>query len=205
MARKPSTTAAGIDHNAAYIKELEQKLAVLEAEKMESDPTEEISVAQTDYIKVMSLIPYRLNLCTKERGQGKIYRFDNFGQIKKIIYSDLVDILEVCQSFLEEGYFIILNPKVVRIHGLDEMYSKILTKENMEKILDGTDEGLALYTSANPIQQGIIVELVIQKLVKYPSKVDLNMIDKLSRLAGVNISQKAEDIKMAFSVNPEKE
>jgi hypothetical protein len=67
------------------------------------ETSEEIIISQTDYIKVMSLLPYRLNLCTRERGQGKVYRFDKLFQVKKIIYSDLVDILEVNRDFMEAG------------------------------------------------------------------------------------------------------
>jgi hypothetical protein len=187
--KKAIPVTAKEDSYNVYVKELEAKLLMYETKESQ----EEIVISQTDYIKVMSLLPYRLNLCTRERGQGKIYKFDTFGQIKKIIYSDLVDILEVCHDFLESGYFIILSPKVVRLHGFDEAYSKILTKEKIEEILNGTDEELALYSSANEKQQMVIVDLVIDKMLANPESVDLNMIDRLSRLSGVNISQKVED------------
>ena len=187
--KKASSESAGNSYND-YVKGLEAKLLLYEARE---EPQEEIIISQTDYIKVMSLLSHRLNLCTRERGQGKVYKFDNFGQVKKIIYSDLVDILEVCHDFLESGFFIILSPKVVRLHGLDEAYTKILTKEKIEQILNGSDEGLALYSSANEKQQIAIVDLVIDKMLANPDSVDLNMIDRLSRLSGVNISQKVED------------
>ena len=191
MAR--TAKAAGESHNAydAYVKELEDKLAMYES-KDADETTEEISISQTDYIKVMNLLPYQLNLCTRNYGQGKIFKFERFGQIKKIIYSDLTEILEVDARFLEEGAFIILNPKVVRLHGLDDIYSKILTKEKIEKILEGTDEGIALYSTANEGQQKVIVGLLVDKLIKDPTSLDMNMIDKLSRLSGVKIAEKAE-------------
>lgn len=195
MARiSKNVKAAGttIDHNAKYIKQLEDQLAIYQANEDVGDD-ESYKVEQTDYIKVESLLPWRLNLCTREKGQGKIYKFDRFGQVKKIIYADLVDILEVNAGFLEEGAFIILDPRVVRIHGLDEIYSKILTKEKIEKILEGSEEALSLYSTTNKRQQEIIVDLIVEKLIKDPSSLDLNMIDKLSRLSGVNISEKAEN------------
>jgi hypothetical protein len=192
MARTSKTaSAAGIDHNAQYIKQLEDKLAMYESADAD-ESSENYSVSQTDYIKVMNLLNYQLNLCTREYGQGKIYKFEKLYQIKKIIYSDLVDIIEVNSRFLEEGKFIILNPKVVRLHGLDETYSKILTKEKIEKILEGTDEGIALYSTANKGQQEVIVGLLVDKLIKDPTSLDMNMIDKLSRLSGVKIAEKAE-------------
>jgi hypothetical protein len=197
MVRKSNTNpnAAGnsnSDGYNAYIKELEAKLALYEKNEID-EGSAEIVVLQTDYIKIMSLLPYKLNLATREKGQGKIYKFEKIFQIKKIIYSDLVDILEVNREFLEAGYFIILSPKVVRLNGLDEIHNKILTKEKIEQILAGTDEGLALYSSANERQQKVIVELFVDKLIADPSSLDLNMVDRLSRLSGVNITQKAEE------------
>jgi hypothetical protein len=193
MVRKSNTNPNAVsDGYNAYVKELEAKLALYEKNEVD-EGSAEIVVLQTDYIKIMSLLPYKLNLATREKGQGKIYKFEKFGQIKKIIYSDLVDILEVNRGFLEAGYFIILSPKVVRLNGLDEIHNKILTKEKIEQILAGTDEGLALYSSANERQQKVIVELFVDKLIADPSSLDLNMVDRLSRLSGVNITQKAEE------------
>jgi hypothetical protein len=191
--KKASPAAAGISHNAydSYIKELEEKVAMYESSS--DEPKKEIVISQTDYIRVMSLLPYRLNLCTRERGQGKIYRFDTLFQIKRIIYSDLVDIMEANRQFLENGYFIILSEKVVRLHGLDDVYKNILTKEQIEKILEGTDEAVALYTSAGEKQKEVIIDLFVDKLVNTPNAVDLNLIDKLSRLSKVDISKKAKD------------
>jgi hypothetical protein len=188
--------AAGDNHNAhdQYVKDLEDKLAIYEAKDVEVE-VEDSPIPQTEYIKVMSLIPYRLNLCTKEKGQGKIYRFDSLYQVKRIIYSDMVDILEVNREFLEAGYFIILNPKLIRSHGLDDTYDKILTKEKIEQIWDGTDESIALFTIANKKQQDVIAEIVVDKLVHASGVIDLNLVDKLSRISGINIAQKAENAK----------
>jgi len=189
---KAANTSTGYN---AYVKELEDKVARYEAEKLNTDETDEIVINQSDYIKVMSLLPYRLNLCTKEKGQGKVYKFDNLYQVKKIIYSDLVDILEVCREFLEQGYFIILNPRVVRAHGLDEIYEKILTKEKVETIFANTEEGFALYLAASKGQQSIINDLVLQKLVGDPKSIDLNLVDKIARISGVKFIEKAEDMR----------
>lgn len=197
--------AAGTDHNAhdQYVKDLEDRIALYQAKEertREVEASEELEfedtpISQTDYIKVMSLLPYRLNLCTKGKGQGKVYRFDTLYQVKRIIYADMVDILEVNREFLEAGYFIILNPKLVRAHGLDDIYEKILSKEKIEQIWDGTDESIALFVTANKKQQEIIAEIVIEKLVNADGVIDLNLVDKLSRISGTNISAKAENLK----------
>jgi len=189
---KAANTSTGYN---AYVKELEDKVARYEAEKLNGDESDEIVISQSDYIKVMSLLPYRLNLCTKEKGQGKVYRFDTLYQVKKIIYSDLVDILEVCREFLEQGYFIILNPKVVRAHGLDEIYERILTKEKIETIFTNTEEGFALYAAASKGQQSTIDDMVLQKLVANPESIDLNLVDKIARISGIKFIEKSEDMR----------
>jgi hypothetical protein len=179
----------------AYVKELEDKVARYESKELDENSGEEIVINQSEYIKVMSLLPYRLNLCTKEKGQGKVYRFDTLYQIKKIIYSDLVDILEVAHEFLEQGYFIILNPRVVRAHGLDEAYEKILTKEKIENIFSNTDEGVALFAAASKGQQQVISDMILQRLVEDPKGIDLNLVDKISRLSNIKFIEKADDMR----------
>jgi hypothetical protein len=194
---KKVPSVAGDNHNTqdAYIKQLEEKLAMYESKELESEDDVDIIISSTEYIKVMSLLPYRLNLCTKEKGQGKVYKFDKIYQVKKIIYADLIDIMEVARGFLESGFFIILNPKVVRAHGLDEVYDKVLTKERINEIFSGTDEGIALYSSASKEQKDIISDIIVQKLTENPGSVDLNLVDKLSRLSGTNLSQKADEVR----------
>lgn len=194
--RTKSSGVVGADHNTqdAYIKQLEEKLAFFEASKKEDIIEDPVAIQGSDYIRVMNLLNYRLNLCTKENGQGKVFKFDKFGQVKKILYSDLVDILEVHANFLEAGYFYILNPTLIRLHGLNEIYAKILTKEKIEQILSAqSDECLALYSSANEGQQEIIIQHLIDKVRDNPDSVNLNVIDRISRLSKIDISKIAEE------------
>jgi len=196
------TTSQGLQDSAKkvktaqekYIEELEIQNAILQSKLEEDDYTEEeISVSPTEYIKVMSLLPYRLNLCTKDKGQGNVYKFDKLFQTKRIIYSDLAGILESQRHFLENGSFVILNKKVIRLNGLEEYADLVLSKEKIEEILTGSSEGIALYSSANESQQLMIVDMLIEKMVQDVNQVDLNLVDKISRISKINISEKAED------------
>jgi hypothetical protein len=146
-----------------------------------------------ELISVMSLLSYPLNLSTEKGGQGRTVRFDSFGQIKKIMYGTLIDMMETNGKFMEWGYFFILDPRVIRSHGLQEIYEKILTKDKIEEILSGNKNGLELYNSCNPEQKKVIIEMVIDKVKVNPDFIDLNLVDKLSRLSGVDILKKAED------------
>jgi hypothetical protein len=161
-----------------------------------SEKKEELTLET--YIPVVSLIPHRLNLSTREAGQGDIKKFLKYGEVKNILYKDLVDIMEVNRNFMEAGYFYILNPDVIRKHGLDEIYSKILTKEKIDEIVNNTNSEhcIELYKSANKEQQKIIVELFIEKIKENPDSVNLNTVDTISRISKINIIGKAEDSKL---------
>ena len=205
-------SSAGTDHNEQqkpsyeqYVKDLEEKVAMYQAKELDlaenKDKGEEyeyveepeIVISPTEYIKVMSLLDYRLNLCTKERGQGNLYKFDKLFQTKRIIYADLINIMEVNRDFMEKGYFMILNPRVVRAHGFEDLYKNILTKEKIEKILSATDESVTIYASAGAEQKKVIEDIIISKLVENPTGVDLNLVDKISRISNINLIQKAEE------------
>jgi len=186
----------------AVIKHEDNEKVVEQIETEEDYST--VKIQQDDYISVMSLLPYTLNLSTREQGQGSIKKFTKFGETKKIVYKDLVDIMEVHQNFLEAGYFYILNPVLIRHHGLDEIYAKILTKDKIEQILYATnsDECLNLYNSANQNQQEIIVQLLTDKVHENIDSINLNIVEKISKASGVDIVKRAQEAK-ELSTKPE--
>lgn len=159
------------------------------------EDVDSIRINPDEYIKIMSLCPYTLNLSTEAKGRGKTFSFQQFGQVKRILYSDLVLIIENHSNFLNDGYFVILNSSVVRRHGLDEIYEHILTKENIDKILVGNQsDAVSLFKNANANQQKLIVDLFIQKILN-GEQIDYNFLDRLSRIIGFNIAEKAESIR----------
>jgi hypothetical protein len=155
---------------------------------------DEIDIRPDAYIKVISLTPYMLNLTTETAGRGKVFVFPSFGVTKRILYSDLVNILEVNQSFLNDGLFYIADRRVIRKNGLNSIYEKLLTKEKIESIISGkSNDAVSVYKSANNSQKEFIVDMLISKLASDPDSVDLNLIDKISRASGVNIQDKAKE------------
>ena len=170
---KKSSTQLSADEKKE-VEALKARLAELESTIDIVEPTMGQRTIETgrnkvlldDYVPVMSLLPYRLNLSTKEGGQGDVKKFTKFGEVKNILYKDLVDIIEVNRTFMESGYFYILDPLVIRQHGLDEVYSKILTKEKIEEILNNvnTEYCIDLYNSSNSNQQKVIVQLLVEKV-----------------------------------------
>jgi hypothetical protein len=162
---------------------------------VDEDEFEQIEINSYAYIKVMSLTPFMLTLSTKGRGRGKLYSFPEFGTVKRIQYSDLVDIMESHQNFLNNFNFIVLDKRVIKRHGLGEMYAKALSKEKIEQILNGSSvsDAFSLFASANKSQQEFIVEMMIHKLTVDPESIDLNLVDKIARVSGIKIMEKADE------------
>jgi hypothetical protein len=149
------------------------------------------TVQPNEYIKVMSLIDNKLNLSTRDHGLGKTFSFEEFGETQDILYSDLMEINNHHRNFLEAGYYYILDDRVVAMASKKDAYKKILTKEQIEKILNNDEAAISLFQKANPKQQEVIVKFIIKKIINN-EPVDYNLIDKLSRVSGVNIVEKAK-------------
>lgn len=181
---------------ARKIEELERKLNLLLSGQSVKEPELEKPSSQSEplisdtYIPVMSLVFDTLSLSTREHGQG-IVEFTFFGQTKQIVYSDLIRIMENHPTFLRDGKFYIMDSRVVRRHGLDETYSKILTKEMIDNILSSNKNAIELYQTAGEKQRETINEALIVKMIK-EEHVDLNVIDAISRISGVNLQERAK-------------
>ena len=172
----------------------EQRIADLEAQlerfiSRESESKTDIS--SDDYVKVMSLCPVILNLCTRPYGQGKQFRFKAFGEVKRILYGDLVEILETNPTFAEAGLFFIMDERVIRRHGLDDTYLNILDKSKIEQIFSGNSvDALNLYKQSNPRQQETIREMLVDRL-RDDENFDLNLIAAISKYSKVDLQEMA--------------
>ena len=160
---------------------------------------EEEEVPLNSYIKVMSLIPYELNISTERHGKGRIFTFRGYGKTKRIIYQELEKIIEENRHFLERGFFIILDKRVVRKHGLDDAYKNIMNKEKMDMILLGFQGGdvkendiLTFAKSAPKEQQKILATMIIDKRINGET-IDLNLFDKLGRMMNIDLNQEYEN------------
>lgn len=180
--------------------ELAEKVAELEKENTQlRNKEDDYGIRLDEYIEVMSLIPYRLNLSTEKLGRGRTFSFSRFGEVKRILYNDLASIFENYRTFMEEGYFYILNERVIRKHGLDDVYSKILNKEKMEKIV-ACDPKVAVkfYESATKAQRETIDGMLIEELKN--GEPDLNIVAQISKIGGKDLIKLAEEARQLEAV-----
>lgn len=164
--------------------------------KAKSEDKTQKTLAPNDYIKVMSLCPYEMCLSTAPRGRGKTFNFKKFGEIKRMFYSDLLDVANNHPNFLEAGYFYILDRDVISANGYEEIYSKILSKEQIESILDNSSEAVSLFESANEKQRMMIIDILIGKL-RDNKRVDFNIISAISRISNVDLIGKSREAQEA--------
>jgi len=145
------------------------------------------------YIKVMSLNFGKLVLSTESKGQGKVFVFNKFGDVKNIVYSELANLIHHQQSFAEQGRFYVFDKQVIKNHGLVEYYEKFMTKEMIDNILNhNREEIVTLFNNTTKTQREVIVNLLIKKIVN-GEDVDITKVDIISRLAEVNIYDIARD------------
>lgn len=171
---------------------------------VESPPEETYvnnKISLDELIKVVSLIDYPLNLLPQSQNMGgrAKYRFEKFGEPKSIIYQDILQIIEQYRSFMQKGMFMILDQRVIDRHGLHEIQSKVLSKEQLEKIIEGSKDAVEIFKSSSEEQQEIIMGMITRRLVNDPKSVDLNVVDEISRLTKINIQQNAEESRELFT------
>ena len=182
------------------ISELEYwKNKALELESKQSQPIY-VPLSPNDMVEVVSLCYDRLNLNTKDHGDGNRYSFDYYGETKMIMLSELAQIKETQKNFARKGFFFINNTSAVRQLGLEEDYKKILSPEKINEVISNSPNAEKLFKSTNSGQQGILAKMIIAMLMEGKS-VDMNLVHKISEISGMNINQIVLDQKESIERN----
>jgi len=147
------------------------------------------------FIKVMSLTNNKLTISTEGYGKGTLYNFIDFGEIQPIMYEDVAKIIHNNQHHARNGAFYIMNPQVVKLHGLTNYYEKLLTKDTILNILNlSGDEMTHLFKGTTKQIQETIVSLLVERIVN-DEYVDLNKLQIISNAYGKDINSMAQEIK----------
>lgn len=131
-------------------------MAIIEAEKRDAEAMEnntfEVSYEQKikddEKIAVMSgsmgTVIYRSTI------SNRAWRFNEFGQIDKMPYSELVSIQNRSNGYLKDGAIVILDKRVQEEFGLTEMYKYILTPQNIDSVFEKDADELEEFVSKLP-------------------------------------------------------
>lgn len=186
--------------NKEIREQLDRMLKMMEAQKRETVTLTEDSEASLEEpspnktIRLMSLCRGSLNLAEDESGTGKI-KFSKYGEVKTILYSSLIRIVNNNRAFAEKGYFYILDKAAVYYLGLNDCYSKIITKDVMDNILKYEDVDIARIIENTDENQ---VETMVKNLtdrVYNGESVDLNKVQYISRKTNIDILSKVNEMK----------
>lgn len=146
-------------------------------------------------IRVISLCRGVLNLYSEIGCKGKLYSFSKFGEIKSMLYSTLIDIVNANHSFAEEGKFYILDEASVYFLGLSDVYKNILTSTVIENILDYNARDIK--TLCENISDSQKEELAYRTALKIfqGQDVDLNKVKILAETINIDIMEKVNEMK----------
>lgn len=155
---------------------------------VEPSPDKQIQIVSTTY--------GRLNLSTnRNRSAGRLLTFDKYGQVKSVMYRELVDIVNAERKFAEQGCFYILDKSAVFFTGLTQDYKKLMNADIMDNILDYSISTIKEIVSVIPeTQQKTLSRRLIDKVAKDES-IDANKIMAISNIVGVKIIEKANELK----------
>jgi hypothetical protein len=210
MAGRPSTKTNTenndlVKRNKELEKELEKMKEMLQKlmteKKVDTKQNSEIKeeevfpeIPMHKPIKVMSLYTGGLNL-KKYEDDKTPFRFNFFGETQPILYGDLVKIISHQRKFFEEGYCVVLDNDVIKVHYLEKFMEKILDKKTIDKLLEYDDEKIRdLYNGTTKQLKQTIVDLMVDKIVK-KEYIDRNKVAVISELYGKDLYEIAEHLK----------
>lgn len=193
--RKPSSkVSVNRDEFEALQRQLNALMEKSNVEVVSSEKSKNDSDIRLDrVVKIMSLFRGILNL---SRGKDKEeLRFLGFGEIKRIQYGQLLELMDRNEGFYRNGLFIILDEEIVKKLGYED--ANILNREQIERVIDstcGTEEALELYKSGTDRQKATIVDALIE-YVRDDKEVNQNLIRLIEQESKVKINEKAEEAK----------
>ena len=132
-------------------------------------------------ITITSLTTGGVNLRTTMDGTARIFRLDKLGQSIPVIYSDLLNCINLQRDFFEDGLVYINDHRVVSDNYLEESYKKFLDINKINNIMNFDIETIRSMVSntTESIQETII--LLISEKINKGEYVDMNKVDAIGK------------------------
>jgi arsenate reductase-like glutaredoxin family protein len=194
--KKTNTTTK--DELTKKNKELEEKVNTLlsKIENLTNNKTTSIQqnmydISLNKVVPVVSLFYGGLTLKTAKSG-GHEYRFEKFGDLRPIVYQDLLNCISTQNRFFREGFVYIMDQDVVSANNLNDFYKKILSKEQIEDLLNKNNETIrALFSNTTSTIQQTIVDLILEK-IRTKQNLDSNKVNIISEIYGRDLYKLAD-------------
>lgn len=165
------------------MQKLTQENTQLKAKANSNSQIETNDIDADTTIPVVSLTTGTLVVSTLGNGLGTVYRFENFGEVQDIPFSDLKDIVKNKPNFAREGAYYIDDENAVKKLRLERQYQNILSEDDIKRFFKGTaDNAVKIYNNMTPMQKHQIVSLIEDKIQKKES-IDANILVSIGKLA----------------------
>jgi hypothetical protein len=121
-------------------------------------------------------------------------RLEKFGDIKPVLYSQLVTIVNQNRHFAEAGLFYILDDRAVYYLGLSEYYKKIIPIETIEGIGNYSDDDIKQIVSVmNDSQKEVLCKVLADKIYANEN-IDRNKVELVSKVCNIDIQGKVREM-----------
>jgi hypothetical protein len=144
-----------------------------------------------ELIRIVSICKGELNLVV----DGNLaIRLEKFGDIKPVLYSQLVTIVNQNRHFAEAGLFYILDDRAVYYLGLSEYYKKIIPIETIEGIGNYSDDDIKQIVSVmNDSQKEVLCKVLADKIYANEN-IDRNKVELVSKVCNIDIQGKVREM-----------
>lgn len=143
-------------------------------------------------IRVRSLFNGTLNLAY---GDKRFATFNKYGDEARVLYRDLIQIVNMNHKFAEEGYFEIEDASAVHYLGMEYAYKNIIKYKDIENICKYPDEKVrTLIENASDYQKNLVVNRVAYQIVN-GQNVDYNKVNLINSMCSVDINQRVSAIR----------
>lgn len=164
----------------------------------ESQPVQYINNNDKD-VTLTSLTVGELNLSTEGYGQGEVYTFSHYGEQQTIPYEDLKKLIKNNKRFIEGGNVFINDEEVVKEQKLVNVYKKLLSYDEIEKIFSEDRETFEkIYQDMTINQKETLKGIIYDKLNQDEKSVDMNIIQILNDDMGIDIMNDYRNQKKLF-------
>lgn len=164
----------------------------------ESRPVQYINNNDKD-VTLTSLTVGELNLSTEGYGQGELYTFSHYGEQQAVPYDDLKKIIKNNKKFIEGGNVFINDEEVVKEQKLVNVYKKLLSYDEIEKIFSEDRETFEkIYQDMTMNQKETLKGIIYDKLNQNEKNVDMNIIQILNDDMGIDIMNDYRNQKKLF-------
>ena len=133
-------------------------------------------------------------LCLNVNGSVAI-NFDKYGDIKPVLQSELMYIVNYKRRCAEEGAFYIMDDASVKYLGLSRYYDNILSYDEIESLESYSDDELRTIVTKISDFQKDVVSLVFANRIYNDEQVDRNKIEVISKACEIDIAKRAREMK----------